>query len=78
MKLYCLIDEWKPLCLIKACKYGLWLGNDLIPRIEGPDHILISAKRKEIERLGILMQLIKIVWDHSYMNVNRWENGRKF
>jgi hypothetical protein len=39
MKLYCLIDEWKPLCLIKACKYGLWLGNDLIPRIEGPDHI---------------------------------------
>jgi len=54
------------------------LGNDLILRIEGPDQIQISAKRKEIERLGILMQLIKIAWDHSYMNVNRWENGRKF
>jgi hypothetical protein len=35
IKLCCLIDEWIPLCLINVCKYGIWLRNDLITRIEG-------------------------------------------
>jgi hypothetical protein len=38
------------LCLIDVCKYGIWLVNDLIPRIQGikiPLSLLIDFSQKE-------------------------------
>lgn len=78
----CLGDEWMSLCLIKACKYVLWLGNDLISSFEmikiPPLLSLNYSQKGKIIELGILMQLIRIVWDYGYMKINGWKKGRKF
>lgn len=56
--------------MFDQCLYGTGPGNNLIPRMEGikisPSLHMGLGKMKEIERLVILMQLIRIAWDYNF------------
>ena len=74
-----LIIEMMQLWLNNVFNHEIWLGNELISRMEKtkipPSSLGGFSQRGELE---ILIQLIRIVWNCMFINVNTWKRWKFF